>query len=102
MRRGQHAYLWDVDGNRGASTTWAYGALILGHAHPAVVEAIQKAAQRGTVYGTPYATWQVTLAEHIKSVIPGIDKLRFVNSGTEAVMTAIRLARGVMGASPSR
>ncbi|HLT58897.1 MAG TPA: glutamate-1-semialdehyde 2,1-aminomutase [Limnochordales bacterium] len=96
MRRGQGAYLWDADGNRYIDYLGAYGALILGHAHPAVVEAVQKAAARGTVYGTPHEL-EVAFAERLKAAIPGVEKLRFVNSGTEAVMTAIRLARGATG-----
>jgi len=96
MRRGQGAYLWDEDGNRYIDYLGAYGALILGHGHPAVVEAVAKAAERGTVYGTPHEL-EITFAEHLKAAIPGIEKLRFVNSGTEAVMTAIRLARGATG-----
>ncbi|HEY8418368.1 MAG TPA: glutamate-1-semialdehyde 2,1-aminomutase [Limnochordales bacterium] len=96
MRRGEGAYLWDADGNRYLDYVGAYGALILGHAHPVVVEAVQKAAERGTVYGTPHEL-EVAFAEHLKAVIPGIEKVRFVNTGTEAVMTAIRLARGVTG-----
>ncbi len=96
MRRGQGAYLWDADGNRYIDYVGAYGALILGHAHPAVAEAVSKAAERGTVYGTPHEL-EITFAEHLKAHIPGVEKVRFVNSGTEAVMTAIRLARGATG-----
>ncbi|MBO8141372.1 MAG: glutamate-1-semialdehyde 2,1-aminomutase [Firmicutes bacterium] len=96
MRRGQGAYLWDADGNRYLDYVAAYGALILGHAHPAVLEALTKVAERGTVLGTPHEL-EVTFAEHLKSAIPSLEKVRFVNSGTEAVMTAIRLARGATG-----
>ncbi len=74
----------------------SWGALILGHAHPAVVEAIQQQASRGTSYGASHKL-EIELADQIQKLVPSIEKLRFVNSGTEAVMSAIRLARGATG-----
>jgi len=94
MRRAQGAYFWDVDGNKYIDYLAAYGAIILGHAHPAVTEAIAKAAERGTVFGTPHEQ-EIAFVEQIKKAIPYLEKIRLVNSGTEAVMSAVRLARGV-------
>lgn len=96
MRRAQGAYFWDVDGNKYIDYLAAYGAIILGHAHPAVTEAIVKAAEKGTVFGTPHEQ-EIAFVEHIKEAIPYLEKIRLVNSGTEAVMSAVRLARGVTG-----
>jgi len=96
MRRAAGAYFWDVDGNRYIDYLGAYGALILGHAHPAVTQAIAKAAERGTVFGTPHEQ-EVVFAETLRAAIPSLEKVRLVNTGTEAVMSAIRLARGVTG-----
>lgn len=96
MRRASGAYFWDVDGNRYIDYLGAYGALILGHAHPAVTEAVVKAVERGTVFGTPHEL-EIAFVEHLKAAIPSLEKVRLVNSGTEAVMSAIRLARGVTG-----
>lgn len=96
MRRAQGAYFWDVDGNRYIDYLAAYGAIILGHAHPAVTEAIVKAAERGTVFGTPHEM-EITFVERLKAAIPYLEKIRLVNTGTEAVMSAVRLARGVTG-----
>ncbi|PYI50638.1 glutamate-1-semialdehyde 2,1-aminomutase [Paenibacillus flagellatus] len=96
MARGQGAYFWDVDGNRYIDYLAAYGPIILGHAHPHVTEAICKAAADGTLYGTPTAHENV-FASMLKEAIPSLDKVRFVNSGTEAVMTTIRVARAYTG-----
>lgn len=96
MRRAQGAHFWDVDGNRYLDYLGAYGALILGHAHPYVTEAIQRAAEHGTIFGTPHEL-EVTFAEQLKEAIPSMEKVRFVNTGTEAVMSALRLARGATG-----
>lgn len=96
MRRAQGAHFWDVDGNRYLDYLGAYGTLILGHAHPYVTEAIQKTAASGTIYGTPHEL-EVTFAEQLKDAIPSMEKVRFVNTGTEAVMSALRLARGATG-----
>jgi len=96
IERAEGAYLYDVDGNRYIDYLAAYGAMILGHAHPAVVEAVRKAMGRGSVYGTP-TPGEVEMAEALHSAIPGLEKVRFTASGTEAVMTALRVARGFTG-----
>jgi glutamate-1-semialdehyde 2,1-aminomutase len=96
MKRGEGAYFWDVDGNRYIDYLAAYGPIILGHAHPAVTQALVDAATDGTLYGTP-TEWEVVFAEMLKKAIPSLDKVRFVNSGTEAVMTTIRVARAYTG-----
>ncbi|CAH0118842.1 MULTISPECIES: glutamate-1-semialdehyde 2,1-aminomutase [unclassified Paenibacillus] len=92
MKRGQGAYFWDVDGNKYIDYLAAYGPIITGHAHPHVTAAIVRAAENGTLYGTP-TEWENQFAQMIKAAIPSLDKVRFVNSGTEAVMTTIRVAR---------
>lgn len=96
MDRAQGAYFWDVDGNRYIDYLAAYGPIILGHAHPNVTEAICKAASNGTLYGTP-TELEITFARMLKEAVPSLDKVRFVNSGTEAVMTTIRVARAYTG-----
>ncbi len=96
VARGSGAYVWDTDGNRYLDYVQSYGASILGHAHPAVVEAIQKAAAEGTTFGAPTER-EVLLAEAICSRVEGCEKLRLVSSGTEAAMSAVRLARGATG-----
>jgi glutamate-1-semialdehyde 2,1-aminomutase len=98
MRKAQGAYFWDVDGNRYIDYLAAYGPIILGHAHPHVTEAIKRAAENGTLYGTP-TELEITFAKMLKEAIPSVDKLRFVNSGTEAVMSCIRAARAYTGRS---
>jgi glutamate-1-semialdehyde 2,1-aminomutase len=90
------AYLTDVDGNRYVDYVQSWGASILGHAHPAVVDAVASAAARGTTYGAPTES-EVVLAEKITRVVPGCEMVRLVSSGTEAAMTAVRIARGVTG-----
>lgn len=92
MTRAKGAYFWDVDGNRYIDYLAAYGPIITGHAHPHIVEAIARAAGNGTLYGTP-TELEIELARRLKAAIPSMDKVRFVNSGTEAVMTTIRVAR---------
>jgi glutamate-1-semialdehyde 2,1-aminomutase len=94
--RAQGASLWDADGNRYLDYFGSWGPMILGHAYPPVVEAIQQAAERGTSFGASTAA-EADLAELILGAVPSIEKLRFVNSGTEATMSAIRLARGYTG-----
>lgn len=96
MKRGQGAYFWDEDDNRYIDYLAAYGPIILGHAHPHVTEAIVRAAQNGTLFGTP-TELEIKFARMIKAAIPSLDKVRFVNSGTEAVMTTIRVARAFTG-----
>lgn len=96
MASGEGAYLYDADGNRYIDYLCAYGALVLGHGHPAVVAAVADAVKKGTVYGTPTRS-EVEFAERLCELIPWIDMVRFNVSGTEAVMTAIRLARAATG-----
>lgn len=95
MVSGKGPYLTDADGNTYVDLICSWGPLILGHAHPAVVEALAKAAAQGTSYGAPTEA-EVELAEEIVSRTP-VEKVRLVNSGTEATMSAIRLARGATG-----
>ena len=89
-------YLVDTDGRRYVDYVQSWGASILGHAHPAVVDAVQRAAAAGTSYGAPTER-EVELAEAIAARVPSVDKVRLVSSGTEAAMTAVRLARGATG-----
>lgn len=96
MERAEGAYFYDVDGNRYIDYLGAYGPIITGHAHPHITKAITKAAETGVLYGTP-TRHEVTFAKMLKDAIPGMDKVRFVNSGTEAVMTTIRVARAYTG-----
>ena len=96
LARGKGAYVWDVDDNRYVDYLASWGPLIAGHAHPGVVAAVQEAASRGTSYGAPTQA-EVDLARLIKRAFPSIELLRFVNSGTEATMSAIRLARAFTG-----
>lgn len=96
FERAQGAYLYDVDGNRYIDYIGSWGPMILGHGHPAVIEAVQAAAARGTSFGAPTEA-ESELAELIVAAVPSIDKVRLVNSGTEATMSAIRLARGFTG-----
>lgn len=92
MARGEGAYFYDVDDNRYIDYLAAYGPIITGHAHPHITEAIKRAAENGVLYGTP-TEHEVVFAEMLKEAIPSLEKVRFVNSGTEAVMTTIRVAR---------
>jgi glutamate-1-semialdehyde 2,1-aminomutase len=94
--RAEGAYVWDVEGRRYTDFVQSYGAVILGHSHPVVVEAVQRAAARGTSYGAP-TEGEVLLAEAIVERVPSVDRVRLVNSGTEATMTALRIARGFTG-----
>jgi glutamate-1-semialdehyde 2,1-aminomutase len=96
MERAKGAYFWDVDGNQYIDYLAAYGPIITGHAHPHITKAIQKAAETGVLYGTPTAL-EITFAEMLQEAIPSLEKVRFVNSGTEAVMTTIRVARAYTG-----
>src|SRR5512144_1994006 len=89
---GKGPYLFDVDGNRFIDYVLSWGPLITGHAHPKVIEAIQQAACKGTSYGAP-SPLEVELAKSVMEFMPGIQMIRFVNSGTEATMSALRLAR---------
>src|SRR6266567_6596201 len=96
IARGQGSTIWDVDGNRYIDYLGSWGPLIAGHAHPGVVAAIQDAATRGTSYGAPIEA-ELELADLVKHAFPSIDLVRFVNSGTEATMSALRLARAKTG-----
>jgi glutamate-1-semialdehyde 2,1-aminomutase len=96
IERGLGARVWDVDGTELLDYVGSWGPMILGHAHPAVVEAVQRAAERGTSYGAPNPH-EVELAELIVAAMPHLERLRFVSSGTEAAMSAIRLARAATG-----
>ena len=96
--RGEGAWLVDLDGNRYVDLILAYGPLILGHRHPVVVSAIEKALAKGFSYGVP-TEQEVDLAEAVKRAYPSIEMVRLVNSGTEATMSAVRVARGFTGRS---
>lgn len=96
IREAKGAYLYDEDGNRYIDYISSWGPLILGHAHPDVVKAVQERAEKGTSFGIP-TELETELAKLAISMVPQIDKIRFVNSGTEACMSAVRLARGVTG-----
>lgn len=96
IKKASGAYLYDADDNQYIDYIASWGPLILGHAHPAVVEAIQKQVQSGTSYGAP-TELEIEMAELIKSMVPNVDLIRMVSSGTEACMSAIRLARGFTG-----
>lgn len=93
MKRAQGAYLFDEDDNRYVDYINSWGPMILGHAHPAVVDAVVQRTQHGTSFGTP-TVLETQIAQLAVSMVPNIDKIRFVNSGTEACMSAVRLARG--------
>ena len=96
IERASGCRLFDVDGNAYIDYVGSWGPMIVGHAHPAVVKAIQEAAGLGVSYGAP-TPWETELAGMVVEAIPSIEMVRFVNSGTEATMSAIRLARGVTG-----
>lgn len=92
MKKAAGSHFWDEDGNRYIDYLAAYGPIITGHAHPHITKAITEAAANGVLYGTP-TRLEIKLASMLKEAIPSLDKVRFVNSGTEAVMTTIRVAR---------
>ncbi len=94
--RGEGSWIVDVDGNRYVDLVQSWGALLFGHAHPAIVEAARRAVSSGTTFGAP-TEGEVELAERIVEAVPSIDEVRLVSSGTEATMSAIRLARGATG-----
>ncbi len=94
--RGAGAHLWDLDGNAYIDYVGSWGPLILGHAHPRVVAAVQEAAAQGTSFGAPTLA-ELHLAELIVEAIPSVERVRLVNSGTEAAMSALRLARAYTG-----
>ncbi len=94
--RADGPYLWDVDGKRYIDYVGSWGPMIAGHNHPHVREAVERAVRDGLSFGTPCAA-EAELAETIRTLMPSLEMLRFVNSGSEATMSAIRLARGVTG-----
>jgi len=96
VERAHGAYLWDADGNKYLDCFGSWGPMILGHAFPPVVEAIQEAAARGASFGASHR-YEADLAELVTKCFPSVERLRFVSSGTEACMSAIRLARGFTG-----
>jgi glutamate-1-semialdehyde 2,1-aminomutase len=96
IRRGEGAHVYDADGNRYVDWMMAYGALPLGHAHPLIVEAVREAASTGTLFAAATEI-EIEVAELIQQMVPGADRVRFANTGTEAAMAAIRLARGFTG-----
>jgi len=96
VSRAQGCHVWDVEGRRYTDYVQSWGASILGHAHPAVVAAVQRAAADGTSYGAPTER-EVLLAEAIRARVPSCERVRLVSSGTEATMSAVRVARGFTG-----
>ena len=96
IEKAQGAYLWDVDGKRYVDYIGSWGPMILGHAHPDIVKAVQTAAEDGLSFGAP-TVHETTLADIICDIVPSIEMVRMTNSGTEATMSAIRLARGYTG-----
>ncbi len=99
IERGEGPHLFDADGNRYVDWVSSWGPLVLGHAHPAVVEAVSEAAARGTSYGAP-TEGEVELAEQVRERFESVEMVRMVSSGTEASMSAIRLARAATGREP--
>ena len=98
VKRGQGAWIEDLDGNLYVDWVCSWGPLILGHAHPRVVRALQERIQQGTSFGIP-TELETALAKKVVQAVPSMEKVRFVNSGTEAVMSALRVARGYTGRS---
>ncbi|MFZ3102417.1 MAG: glutamate-1-semialdehyde 2,1-aminomutase [Desulfitobacteriaceae bacterium] len=96
IERGAGTRIWDIDGNSYLDYVGSWGPLIVGHAHPEVVEAIKRAAKRGTSYGAP-TELETDLADEVLRAYPSMEMVRMVNSGTEATMSALRLARGATG-----
>ena len=99
--RGEGAWLEDADGHRYIDLVLSWGPLILGHAHPEVLAAVVEAAGRGTTFGAP-TELEVRLAERVVAALPSIEMVRFVTSGTEAAMSAVRLARAATGRAGHR
>src|SRR5256712_12098924 len=93
VNKARGARVWDVDGNEYVDYVGTWGPAILGHAHPKIIKAVQQAAENGTSFGIPNPL-EVAMAKHICSFVPSVQKVRMCNSGTEATMSAIRLARG--------
>jgi glutamate-1-semialdehyde 2,1-aminomutase len=101
IERAEGPYFWDADGRRYVDYIGSWGPMILGHCHPAVVRAVQDAAARGLSYGAPTEA-EVVMAEELLKLVPSMEQLRLVSSGTEAAMSAIRLARGAAGGGKGR
>ena len=95
IERGKGSRIYDIDGNEYIDYVASWGPLILGHAHPEVIAAIKEVSEKGTSFGAP-TSLEVDMAKLVCEAFPSIDTVRFVNSGTEAVMSAIRLARGLI------
>jgi glutamate-1-semialdehyde 2,1-aminomutase len=98
LQRGQGAYVWDADGKKYTDYVGSWGPMIVGHCHPQVVKAVQDAAAQGLGFGAPTAS-ELEMAELLCKLLPSLEMVRLVSSGTEATMTAIRLARGFTGRS---
>jgi glutamate-1-semialdehyde 2,1-aminomutase len=98
FQRGKGPLVWDADGNSYIDYVGSWGPLICGHAHPDVVKAVQQAAERGLSFGAPTEA-EVEMADLLRKLVPSLDQVRLVSSGTEATMSAIRLARGFTGRS---
>src|SRR3989454_1908048 len=96
FERAAGAYLWDADRRRYIDYVGSWGPMVAGHSHPAVVEAVQEAASRALSFGAPTEA-EIELAETLCRLVPSLEMVRLVNSGTEATMSAIRLARGFTG-----
>ncbi|MGH9206816.1 MAG: aminotransferase class III-fold pyridoxal phosphate-dependent enzyme, partial [Acidimicrobiales bacterium] len=96
VARAEGPYVWDVEGRRYLDYVQSYGACILGHAHPKVVEAVQVASRNGTTYGAPTEA-EVLMAEALCASVSGCEEVRLTSSGTEAAMSAVRVARGFTG-----
>ncbi|HEX4928099.1 MAG TPA: glutamate-1-semialdehyde 2,1-aminomutase [Burkholderiales bacterium] len=98
FERASGAYLWDVEGKRYIDYVGSWGPMLAGHTHPAVVQAVQRAAERALSFGAPTEA-EIELAEMLCRLVPSLERVRLVSSGTEATMTALRLARGATGRS---
>ena len=96
FERAEGAHMFDVDGKRYIDYVGSWGPMICGHAHPRIIEAVQQAAARGLSFGTP-SPGEVTMAEKLCELVPSLDQVRMVNSGTEAAMSAVRVARAATG-----
>ena len=96
MARGEGSHVFDADGNEYIDYVGSWGPLLLGHRHPAILTAIEEALTRGTSFGAP-TEQEIELAETIRSMVPSMEMVRLVNSGTEATMSALRVARGFTG-----
>ena len=96
LSRGKGSRIWDLDNNEYIDFCCGWGPLTLGHAHPAIVQAVTEAVAEGAIFGAP-TLWELKMAEIVTELIPSMEMIRFVNSGAEAVMSALRVARSVTG-----